>query len=41
MPLSYRNYIGDGTVCTFDMDFPWLDQSHVKVRVDKRFRYLD
>ena len=34
MPLSYNQYVGDGTTKTFNLGFDYIDKSHVEVRVD-------
>jgi hypothetical protein len=39
MAYSSLSYTGDGTTKDFAVTFDYLDQSHVKVRVDKVFTY--
>lgn len=34
MPLSYNQYVGDGSTRAFNLDFDYIDKSHVQVRVD-------
>lgn len=34
MPLSYNQYTGDGVTKAFNIDFDYIDKSHVHVRVD-------
>lgn len=34
MPLTYTQYVGDGTTANFAVPFLYLDKSHVKVSVD-------